>query len=101
MDPQPPQQQATSIEPSDETVFADALAAVSTEQWKDLWVALDAIAADAPTATWGGGDAVDTTIVDGVERPVVQMPYPVYSEPMALPAQTECLSASHPGVRHQ
>jgi hypothetical protein len=28
---------------------------------------------------WGGGDQVDTTVVDGVEQQVLQMPYAVYS----------------------
>lgn len=32
--------------------------------------------------TWGGGDQVDTTVIDGVERPVIQMPYAIYSEPV-------------------
>jgi hypothetical protein len=30
--------------------------------------------------TWGGGEQVDTTVIDGVERPVFQMPYAIYSE---------------------
>lgn len=30
--------------------------------------------------TWGGGEQVGTRVVDGLERPVTQMPYAVYSE---------------------
>lgn len=39
-------------------------------------------AAEQTHATWAGGDLVGTVMVDGVERPVIQMPYPAYSEPM-------------------
>lgn len=45
-------------------------------------MAVDAVTAEASHATWACGDSVDTIFVDGVERPVTQMPYPIYSEPM-------------------
>ncbi len=31
-------------------------------------------------ATWAGGDVVGTTVIEGQERPVIQMSYPVYAE---------------------
>lgn len=82
MEHQAPQGPATPTEPSEETAIAAALTAVSIDQWDKLWAAVDAVTAEESHATWAGGDVVDTTIVDGVERPVIQMPYAVYSAPM-------------------
>lgn len=67
-------------EDTPDEVFVAALEAVAPQQWAALWEAVDAVAAEAEHATWAGGEVVRTTIVDGVERPVRQMPYPVYSE---------------------
>ena len=82
MEPQPPQRPETPTEPSEEAAIAVALAAVSADQWDELWVAVDAVTAEESHATWAGGHVVDTTIVDGVERPVIQMAYPMYSAPI-------------------
>lgn len=49
------------------------------EAWAALWSAVDALQAEHEHMTWAGGKQVDTTVVEGVERPVFQMPYAVYS----------------------
>ena len=74
-DPCPP----TPAEPSEEAAIAAALAAVSADQWAVLWAAVDSVTAEESHARWAGGDVIDAVIVDGVERPVIRMPYPVYS----------------------
>lgn len=66
--------------PEDDAAMADALARVTAAQWSDLWEALDAVVAETTHATWAGGQVVDTVLVDGVEKPVTQVPYPVYSD---------------------
>ncbi len=66
---------------TDEAIVARLLAA-PTDGWARLWKAVDEMAEEAEHATWAGGQQVGTTIVDGVEKPVTQMPYPVYSEPV-------------------
>ncbi len=48
------------------------------DAWSALWSGLDELEAEDEHMTWGGGEQVDTTVVDGVERPVLQMPYAVY-----------------------
>ena len=62
-----------------EAKIAEARAHVRDDDWKALWDAVDALAAETTFAAWTGGDIVGTTTVDGEERPVHQMPYPVYS----------------------
>jgi hypothetical protein len=57
-----------------------ALARSRDEDWQALWDAVEVLDEETTFATWAGGDVVGTTIVDGVERPVHQMPYPVYAE---------------------
>ena len=47
--------------------------------WAELWTAVDALEGETERTTWGGGQQVDTTVVDGVERPVFQMPYAIYT----------------------
>ncbi|HSH60999.1 MAG TPA: DUF6508 domain-containing protein [Acidimicrobiales bacterium] len=49
------------------------------DAWAALWSAVDELEHEDEHMTWGGGQQVDTTIVDGVERPVIQMPYAIYS----------------------
>lgn len=63
-----------------EAKIAEALARGRDDDWKALWDAVDALAAETTFAAWTGGDIVGTTTVDGEERPVYQMPYPVYSD---------------------
>ncbi len=65
----------------DEAIAA-ALAQGSDEDWQALWDAVDTLAGETTFATWVGGEATGTAIVDGVERPAIQMPYPMYSEPV-------------------
>jgi hypothetical protein len=65
----------------DEQIVA-ALARGTEADWWALWEAVDALAGETRFATWAGGEVVRTTVVDGVERPVHQMPYPIYSEPV-------------------
>ncbi len=52
------------------------------EAWAALWEAVDELDGETTFATWAGGEAVRTTMVDGEEQPVYQMPYPLYSEPV-------------------
>ncbi len=56
-----------------------ALERAGEQDWNALWAAMDALASETTFATWVGG-VVETTIVNGKERPVHQVPYPVYSE---------------------
>jgi hypothetical protein len=60
--------------------IAAALARGSEDDWDSLWEAVDDLANETTFATWTGADIVGTTIVDGEERPVHQMPHPVYAE---------------------
>src|SRR5688500_17843882 len=66
-------------DPSDHDIEL-ILQRATVQQWDSLWAAVDAVEREAEHLTWGGGQQVDTTLVDGVERPVFQMPYAVYSE---------------------
>ena len=50
------------------------------DRWDALWTAVDRLDSSAEHITWGGGGQVGTTVVDGVEAPVYQMPYAVYSD---------------------
>jgi hypothetical protein len=45
-----------------------------------LWATAEAIEQETEHLAWGGGQRLDTTVVDGVERPVIQMPYAIYSD---------------------
>jgi hypothetical protein len=64
----------------EDQAIADALARVTPEQWAQLTAAVEAVDAEPTYATWAGGEVVDTIVVDGVEKPVTQAPYPVYRE---------------------
>lgn len=66
-------------DPTDDEVEA-TLAAQPTKRWQELWGAVDALDAQPEHVTWAGGQQIDTTVVDGVERPVFEMPYVVYSD---------------------
>lgn len=65
-----------------ETEITEALRAGSADDWDALRAAVDALAEETVFAAWVGGQVVGTTTVDGEERPVFQMPYPAYSEPV-------------------
>jgi hypothetical protein len=60
-------------------VLEEALAAAPVALWEELFRVADAFLAEEEHTTWGGGQQIETTIVDGKERPVLQMPYAVYS----------------------
>jgi hypothetical protein len=67
-------------DPTDPEIEA-LLRRAPADAWAELWSAVGALDAegDAEHMTWGGGQQVDTTIEDGVERPVFHVPYAVYS----------------------
>jgi Family of unknown function (DUF6508) len=64
---------------TDEEIEA-RLRAAPAEAWAELWAAVDALAGEEQHLRWGGGEPVGTTVVDGEERPVIQMPYAIYGE---------------------
>src|SRR5688572_25813143 len=64
----------------DDGPFLAAIAAVPADRWSELWAALDAVDGGAEYAQWAGGQVVGTVAIDGVDRPMRQMPYPQYSE---------------------
>ena len=63
----------------DDGPFLAAIAATTDAQWDELFAALDALDGITVFAEWAGGDVVDTIEVDGVEKPVQHVPYPVYT----------------------
>ena len=74
-----------------EASIAAALARARDEDWESLWDAVDALADETAFATWTEADIVGTTVVDGEERPVHQMPYPVYAA--SVERLRECIGA--------
>jgi hypothetical protein len=66
-------------DPSDAEI-EDVLRRASAAQWAALASAAHALARETEYMTWGGGEQVDTTVIDGVERPVIQMPYAIYTD---------------------
>ena len=64
----------------DDAPFLEALGRATPASWTELWAALDGLDGVEEFATWAGGEVIDTAVVDGVERPVIQVPYPIYSE---------------------
>lgn len=66
--------------PDEEAQIAAALARGDDADWVALWDAVDDLAEETTFARWAGGEVIRTTIVDGEERPVLQMPYPVYAD---------------------
>ena len=55
---------------------------VAPELWHVLVESIDDVLAESTHGTWSGGEQTGTSTVDGVERPVLAMPYPVYSDPV-------------------
>jgi hypothetical protein len=55
------------------------LKSVAPEHWDEIWQALADVLAEDVHLDWEGGGQVDVRVIDGEERPVFQMPYPVYS----------------------
>ena len=68
-----------SADPTDVDIEA-ILRAAPVERWRDLWAAVEDLETESQHVRWGGGQQVDTTVVDGVERPVFLMPYAVYND---------------------
>jgi hypothetical protein len=68
-----------SDEDPPDAVFVAALRAVPDDHWDQLWRAYAEVSNETNHLTWGGGQ-VDVQIVDGVERPVMHMPYAIYSD---------------------
>jgi hypothetical protein len=64
----------------EQAAIGGALAGVTAAQWAALWEAVDSVSVESEHATWHGGEVVRTMVVDGEEKPVWQMPYPVYSD---------------------
>lgn len=58
----------------------DHLRRAPKDRWPALWAAIDDVEHEDEHTTWGGGQPVGTTIVDGVEHPVVEMPYAIHSD---------------------
>lgn len=69
-------------DPTDEDIEA-LLAAIPAEEWRALWEAVDRLDEAARTERglmhWAGGEQVGTTMVRGVETPVYQQHYAIYS----------------------
>jgi hypothetical protein len=65
-------------EPTDTEIEA-RLRGAPIEAWTALWLAVDELEHEAEHLTWGGGQQVGTTVDDGVERQIFQMPYAIYS----------------------
>ena len=60
-----------------EAEIAAALEGGIDENWKALWDAVDALAEEDTFATWV---ASRTVVKEGDEKPVLVMPYPIYSK---------------------
>ncbi len=71
----------------DETIER-TLGATSQELWQSLWEAADAVETEASHGVWAGGEQVDALVVDGEERPVVQMPFVTHSDAVNRLVQT-------------
>ena len=72
-----------NADPTDEEIAA-LLAAISPEDWSRLWQAVDELndvqGGSSGLLRWAGGEQAGTTMVHGVETPVHQVPYAVYSD---------------------
>ncbi len=67
------------IEGLSDSEIEHRLRAAAAERWHDLWAAVDALAGEPEKGRWAGGETVRTIVVNRVEKPVVQMPYVIYS----------------------
>lgn len=77
-----------SDEPTDADIEA-ILRGVDDSRWHALWDAMEALDRHEEPSRWAGGEVVDTIVVDGVTKPVTQMPYVEYSD--AALKVTSCL----------
>ena len=72
------------------------------ERWQELWDAVDALGAEEEHGRWAVGDWVDTITVDGVEKPVLHMPYVIYGPAIDRTiASIYALGASQPFDWHE
>lgn len=67
------------IEGLSDTEIEHRLRAAADKRWQELWDAVKALALEPEKGRWAGGETVETIVVDGVEKPVIQMPYVIYS----------------------
>jgi hypothetical protein len=67
-------------DPRSDRSLEHALGSAPADLWDRLFEAARGFLAEPEHTTWGGGEQVGTTMVDGEERRVFQMPYAVYSE---------------------
>ncbi len=85
------------IEGLSDTEIEHQLRAAADKRWRDLWDAVNALALEPERGQWAGGETVKTIVVDGVERPVIQMPYVIYSAAVSdVIAKVGGLGASQP-----
>lgn len=56
------------------------LARADDKAWAALWEAFETLGGETTFATWAGGNVVAATNVNGENRPVHAMPYPVYAD---------------------
>lgn len=66
------------IEGLSDAGIEDRLRAADEERWQDLWDAVDALVLEPEKGQWAGGETVETIVVDGREKPVIQVPYVIY-----------------------
>jgi hypothetical protein len=64
-----------------------ALGSAPLEHWRELWAALAGCRDRAPPSDGTGGHQVDTTVVDGAERPVPRMPHAIYADAVTCTIQ--------------
>lgn len=66
-------------DPSDREIEL-LLQSAPVDRWAALCAQVDQVEREAEHVIRGGEQQVDTTVVAGVEQPVFQMPYAIYSE---------------------
>ena len=75
----------------------ERLRAASEQRWQDVWEAADALGREPEPGRWAGGEQVRTITIDGVEKPVLQMPYVIYGPAVQrMIASIYALGASEP-----
>ena len=85
------------VEGLSDTEIEHRLRGAAGNRWQDLWDAVDALALEPEKGQWAGGETVETIVVDGVEKPVIQMGYVIYSAVVSdVIAKVGGLGASQP-----
>ncbi|MDQ3978594.1 MAG: DUF6508 domain-containing protein [Actinomycetota bacterium] len=54
------------------------LRAAPEERWQEVWEAIAELDDEPEPGRWAGGEQLRTITVDGVEQPIIQMPYVIY-----------------------